>query len=110
MKKNKVLRTIYPDEDMDDVEVHGVTIFNDETIEICVNVEKIWEDIEEDRRIKHKEDNFIKQFACAYTHELLHTEISTLIFDLYAYGEEKLIRAMLGEKWTEYFKDYYTVK
>ncbi len=71
------------------------------TSQISVNIELIWE------RCKGNENKFIKLFSKTYTHETLHMLIDGIVEDLLAYGEEKVIRTMLKEKWNKELRKYY---
>lgn len=65
-----------------------------------VNVEYLWNDTK-------NEDEFIKRFAKAYRHELLHS----LLLDVpkkYEAGEERIIRKYVdNEKWTKSLERFY---
>ena len=78
----------------DDAELYG---FNDNGV-VNVNIQKLWEDFPD-------EDKFIKEFSNTYTHELMHTIVDAIVYEIVDYYGEYVIRVMLGEPWTEDLKD-----
>ena len=59
------------------------------------NYKALWDSIIQDKRIKNKEDYFIKKFAETTTHELVHAEIMEVLMDLFTPKEEEIIDNMV---------------
>lgn len=71
--------------------------------EIMINIELLWD--------KYRNENkFIKDFAAIITHELLHQCCRDIISNEYPYGEEKAIRNMLNQEFTDREKRFYNDK
>ena len=98
MKKRK-LHYEYCD-DKDDL-VYGYSEVKDDSIH--VNVQYIWK--------KYKcEDKFISNFCGTYDHEVLHlviNEIAPKTRHRTIYGEEKVVRMMMGERFNRKLRAYY---
>lgn len=71
------------------------------TGEVDVNIEMIW-DIS-----KGKENKFVDIFSKTYIHEIAHIIVGEILDELYAFGEESVIRFMLKEEWNAKLRKYY---
>jgi len=93
MKKEKVEVDPSPIEDM-----YGY--FEQEaTNVVAINVYGIWEDVNNDKRIKYKEDGFIRWFCKTVAHEYIHQQIKDVMEDLFEDGEEWVNTKMIGRIW-----------
>jgi hypothetical protein len=71
---------------------------------ILVNIEMIWD-------MYPDEEKFIKEFGDILTHEMLHNELRKInVSTKFSYGEEKVVRGMLGQKFTPREKRFYNDK
>jgi len=75
-------------------------IYCDNSYEICVNVEKLW---------NTTISNFIDDFVATYVHEMLHCAIKPCYRQAkkWEFGEEMLIRHMMYERISKYEREYY---
>jgi len=100
---------VYKPRDEEEKELEGFCVANP-GYTIGINIHRIWNDIKKDKRIKHKEDVFMKRFAQTTTHEFLHRECEEIKTELFLFKEEEIIRSMLGESWTKNEREEYKTK
>ena len=96
---NKI-KMVFKPRDREEKDLDGFYVANP-GYTIGINIFGIWGDVEEDKRIKHKENRFIKRFAQTVMHEFLHRECEEIKAELFSFREEGIIRSLVGESWNE---------